>query len=144
MGSSGSKSKQKTNKQEQNNDFTIDHGSSMQNKNVKITSSKQTLYKLAQPSPDDFGNDNEYSDPDDPSKMSLEGIVKFFQDIGVDGESIDSLYLLYLMETEELDSIKMSEYHQLLQKAGVETAKDARKYVKVEVDKVNNSDDHLK
>jgi len=72
---------------------------------------KTNLYheKLQQPvGTDEYSNFDQYSDPSDNNVMSMEGLVKFFADLQIDGESIDSLYLLYIMDTEELNVIKVS------------------------------------
>ena len=76
--------------------------------------------------------------------MGMDGLVKFLADVGIDGEGVDSLYLLYIMETEQLNSIKSSEYANLLKKAKVFTALEAKGYIKAELKKVNESEDHFK
>lgn len=76
--------------------------------------------------------------------MNIEGLVKFFTDLNIDGESVDSLYLLYIMDTEELNWIRYLEYKNLLQKSGARNAKDARNYVKSEISKINNSESDFK
>ena len=86
----------------------------------------------------------EYADPNDPSVMGIEGLVKFLTDIGIDGDGVESLYLLYLMDTEQLNVIKISEYTNLLHKAHANSAIEAREYIKVELKKVNESEDHFK
>lgn len=61
-------------------------------------------YKVNQPSDEgDNGDFYAYSDPSDSNVMNIEGLVKFFTDLNIDGESVDSLYLLYVMDTEELN-----------------------------------------
>lgn len=87
---------------------------------------------------------NIYADEKDPSVMSIEGLVQFLTDIGIDGDGVESLYLLYIMDTEQLNSIKISEYKSLLHKAHANSADGAREYVKVEIKKVNESEDHFK
>ena len=76
--------------------------------------------------------------------MGIEGLVKFLTDIGIDGDGVESLYLLYIMDTEQLNSIKISEYKNLLNKAHASSAVEAREYVKIEIKKVNESEDHFK
>lgn len=70
---------------------------------------------MQQPSSGDDETDFfKYSDPNDGSVMGIEGLVKFFTDLDIDGDGVDSLYLLYIMDTEQLNVIKSSEYSTLL------------------------------
>lgn len=87
---------------------------------------------------------SKYADPNDYNVMNIEGLVKFFTDLGIDGESVDSLYLLYIMDTEELNIIKQSEFFNLLSKAGVSSAAKAKNYVRDEIKRINNSEAELK
>lgn len=101
--------------------------------------------KVQQPSIGDDASDfYKYADPNDSNVMNIEGLVKFFSDLNIDGESIESLYLLYIMDTEELNSIKSREYHNLLQKAGAHSAIEAKDFVKSEVKRINESETDFK
>lgn len=114
-------------------------------KDKEHQSEKITQYKIKQPGNGDDDNDfSKYADPHDYNVMSIEGLVKFFSDLGIDGDGVESLYLLYIMDTEELNIIKYSEYKNLLSKACVHSAVNAKGYVKAEIAKINESQDHLK
>jgi hypothetical protein len=76
--------------------------------------------------------------------MNMEGLVKFFSDLNIDGERVESLYLLYIMDTEELDRIRFLEYKNMLKKAGASNTRDASHYIKGEVNRINNSESDFK
>lgn len=76
--------------------------------------------------------------------MGMDGLIKFLSDVGIDGEGVESLYLLFIMNTEQLNSIKSSEYNNLLKSAKVYTAQDAKSYIKAELKKVNESEEQFK
>lgn len=70
----------------------------------KLQNPKPEQFVVKQPSDGDDSVDfSKYADPNDSNVMNVEGLVNFFSDLGIDGESVDSLYLLYIMDTEELN-----------------------------------------
>jgi hypothetical protein len=144
MGSSGSKTKKEKPEAKKSNVKHTSNKSPSKEGAGKLQTEKISQYKVMMPCKGDEDEFFTYSDPNDSSMMSLEGVVKFFQDLGIDGESVDSLYLLYIMDTEELQSIKMSEYQGLLEKAKVSSVKDARPFVIKQIEEIKNSDDHFK
>jgi hypothetical protein len=116
---------------------------------VKAVSSpsreKVEQYKVPHPIDDDNNGDFfAYSDPSDSNIMNMEGLVKFFSDLNIDGERVDSLYLLYIMDTEELDRIRFLEYKNMLKKAGASNTRDARHFIDGEVNRINNSESDFK
>lgn len=93
---------------------------------------------------DDSVDFSKYADPNDSTVMNVEGLVNFLSDLKIDGESVDSLYLLYIMDTEELNIIRYKEYKNLLDKAGCLSASEAQNFVHKEIQKINESETEFK
>lgn len=111
----------------------------------KLQTPKPEQFVVKQPSDGDDSVDfSKYADPNDSNVMNVEGLVNFFSDLNIDGESVDSLYLLYIMDTEELNWIRQKEYKNLLNKAAACTASEAKSFVHSEINKINSSDADFK
>ena len=81
---------------------------------------KPQLKKTSKPNQmSDYGFFKKYEDEERPGQMSYEGLREFLGDLEIDGQSDESLFLCYVMESKELGVVTDAEFNGLHKKLGV-------------------------
>ena len=81
---------------------------------------KPQLKKTSKPNQmSDYGFFKKYEDEERPGQMSYEGLLEFLGDLEIDGQSDESLFLCYVMESKELGVVTDAEFNGLHKKLGV-------------------------